>query len=89
MPDSVHVAADLVAYSHLLLPWAGLSQATQAAAAAAEVTELQLPQLKPCSAKVPEQQVGCLWLVLMVEPHWSSTEGCMSMLTQVENLTMF
>lgn len=64
VPESMHAAADLVAYSHLLLPWDALSHATQAAAAAA-TTEAQLPRFMLCSATVPEQQVECLHLVLV------------------------
>ena len=56
VPESMHAAADLLAYSHLLLQWPALSKATQAAAAAVStpVTELQLPQFTQCRAKVPE-----------------------------------
>lgn len=64
VPESMHAAADLVAYSHLVLPWDALSHAAQAAAAAAP-TEPQLPRFMLGSAKVPEQQVECLQLVFV------------------------
>lgn len=45
VPDSVHAAADLVAYSHLILPWVAVLHATQALTTAAAASQPQLPQL--------------------------------------------
>lgn len=63
LPESQHAASDLVAFSHLLLPWAAVSRATQAAAAATTVvTQPQLPQLpEACYAEVRKQHAECLW----------------------------
>ena len=60
LPESQHAASDLVAYSHLFLPWAAVSHATQAAAAVTTVvTQPQLPQLpQHCYAEVREQHVA-------------------------------
>lgn len=60
LPESQHAAADLVAYSHLILPWAAVFRATQAAATAVD-TPPHLPQLpQSCYAEVCEQHVECL-----------------------------
>lgn len=57
LPESLHAASDLVAYSHLFLPWAAVSHATQAAATAV-VMQLQLPQMpQSFFAQVHEQHV--------------------------------
>lgn len=60
VPDSVHAATDLIAYSHLMLPWTAVLYATQAGTAAV-TSQLQLPQLpQPFYAEVPEQQLDDL-----------------------------
>ena len=61
LPESLHAASDLVAYSHLFLPGAAVSHATQAAAATAVVTQPQLPQLpQSFFAEVRERHAECL-----------------------------
>ena len=56
VPDSVHAAADLVAYSYLLLPWTAILHATQAVTTAV-ASQPQLPQLpQALYAEVFEQQ---------------------------------
>ena len=60
LPESLHAASDLVAYSHLFLPWAAVSQAAQAAATMV-VTQPRLPQLpQSFYAQVHDQYVKCL-----------------------------
>ena len=48
-PSSVHLAVDIVVYSHLLMPWGALSHATQAAA---EGKQLQLHELPRADAVI-------------------------------------
>ena len=57
LPEDLHAAADLIAYSHLLLPSAAISHALQAAATTG-VMQPQLPQLpQSFYAEVHEQHV--------------------------------
>lgn len=63
VPDSVHAAADLVAYSHLILPWTAVLHATQACTAAV-ASQPQLPQFpQSLSAEVLKQQLEDLQCV--------------------------
>ena len=59
VPTSVHLAVDLVACSHLLLPWDALAYATQAAVAG---KQLQLHVWPPACRKVPHHTAYSLVL---------------------------
>ena len=75
VPESMHAASDLLAYSHLLLPWTTLLHVTRAAGTAVVAAQPQLPQTTPFCAEVPERQSQCLHPLPVVQSCFCEAEG--------------